>query len=136
MNEAAFKSHFSSDLHQNGGTTAKIQQQCQGSSVVSAQKTSSLNDVAKMKLLDSPKSSDVFELAKVEVNNLLTRSKKRIKAERKIIETVSKYIKANDERFNVYQYGSSTYGFGGSVDLNILVDTCKKRQSIVLFCSA
>lgn len=68
-----------------------------------------------------------FESIEAEVKRYLNRSSARIQSEIRIIELVTKYAKLHDSSFNVYQYGSSTYGFGGSVDLNILIATGKFR---------
>lgn len=70
-----------------------------------------------------PVSKEVFDLIEYEVSRLLHRSEHRIKSEKQIIDIVSTRIKSYDSCFVVHLFGSSTYGFGDSVDLNILVDT-------------
>lgn len=126
MTQAAFNIHISSEQHNNGGTTTNIQDQNHETSVSPVRSESSLNNEAKsINSFDLTKPGDFFELVKFEANNLSKRSSARKASETKIIEVITKYVKAYNVHFNVYQYGSTTFGFGGSVDLNILVDTCK-----------
>lgn len=70
-----------------------------------------------------PISKDIFKSIEAEAANLLARSDDRIQAEKQIIEQITKYIKMYKSNLNVHQYGSTTYGFGNTVDLNILVET-------------
>lgn len=123
MTQTAFNIHISSEQHKNGGTTTNTHEQNQQTTP----SDSSLNTVAEtVNSFDLTKSSDFFELVKHEANNLSNRSNARKAFEAKIIEIITKYVKAYNVSFDVHPYGSTTFGFGGSVDLNILVDTCKE----------
>lgn len=68
-------------------------------------------------------SEGIFDIIEYEVSHLLHRSEHRIKSEKQIIDIVSAHMKSENSRFDVHTFGSSTYGFGDSVDLNILIDT-------------
>lgn len=71
--------------------------------------------------------NNIFEYIEDEAKNYLNRSNDRIQAEKQIMQLITGYAKSYNSNFNVYQHGSTTYGFGGSVDLNILIDTGKIR---------
>lgn len=68
---------------------------------------------------------DIFNEIQVKASQYLSRTDQSVRLERQIFGTISKYLTQFNGLFNVHQYGSTTYGFGGDVDLNIMVDTCK-----------
>lgn len=57
--------------------------------------------------------------------NLLTRTPERIAHESKIIAIITETIEKCCKLFTIHQYGSTAFGFGGSVDLNLLVQICE-----------
>lgn len=60
------------------------------------------------------------------VDSIMIRTDERIRFESGILEFMSQYIRAlARDDFVVHQYGSTTYGFGGDVDLNIWIETGK-----------
>lgn len=128
MTQAAFNIHVASEQHKNGGTTTNTQEQIHETSGSPERSESSLNTNAdSINSFDPTKTNDFFKLVKFEANNLANRSNARAASEKKIIEVVTKYVMAYNLGFNVHQYGSTIFGFGGSVDLNIWVDTCKEH---------
>lgn len=76
--------------------------------------------------INTTNSNNIFKSIEAEAAHMLTRSDDRIQAENEIIEIITKYIKMYKSDLNVHQYGSTTYGFGNTVDLNILVETGNK----------
>lgn len=64
-------------------------------------------------------------LAKIdlEARSLLTRTSERIEDEATVIAALTKTVESCCQQFTVHQYGSTTFGFGGSVDLNLFVQT-------------
>lgn len=66
-----------------------------------------------------------FESIEAEAKQYLNRSSTRIQSEIQIIELITKYATSHNNKCNVYQHGSTTYGFGGPVDLNVFINTGK-----------
>lgn len=60
-----------------------------------------------------------------EVFQLLNRTPERIDNETKIIASITHFVQTICKNVAVHQYGSTTFGFGGPVDLNLLVDMCE-----------
>lgn len=75
--------------------------------------------------------NDVFDLIEYEVSQFLHRSEHRINTEKQIIDIVSAHMKSFNASFDVHPHGSSTYGFGGSVDFNILIETGIDHDSML-----
>lgn len=124
MTQHAFENHIGSEQHKNGGQAANIQQKS-NASIAHSESFHSIDGAESIKSQGSFDVTEIFGLIETEATNLLTRTNQRIQSEKEIIAMVSKYVQMYNGRFNVHQYGSTTFGFGGTVDLNILVDTSK-----------
>lgn len=59
------------------------------------------------------------------VDKYLIRSDERVRTEQRILELISLHLRALHPGLIAHQYGSTTYGFGGHVDLNIWIETGK-----------
>lgn len=69
--------------------------------------------------------------SKIEMNEILLRSKSRIKYEQNIIKILSFFVTTYDATIKLRPFDSFTYGFGGS-DFNILVSSGKIDLLIAL----
>lgn len=139
MTQTEFESHIGSEQHKSGGKTTNIQQQLPDISSLSIAHSESFHSTDGAESIKSQSSftigTDLVALIATEANDLLTRKNQRIQFEKEIVAMVCKRVKLYNSRFHVHQYGSTTYGFGGSSDLNILVDTCRFSRFTIIFIS-
>lgn len=76
------------------------------------------------KLEDAIKFDEILKSASIEMNQILTRSKRRIQREQEIIGLLTHLLTTFDSTIAVVPFGSATYGFGGNrTDFNILIVT-------------
>lgn len=70
--------------------------------------------------------TNIFKRIASEAKCLETRNDDRIYKEARILEILRHFLQMFDPEINIFPFGSSTYGFGGSsTNLNILIDTSK-----------
>lgn len=130
INQNAFENHVNSREHLRRirDRSSHRRQQTNSFERNYANPTNQMNKMKSTNVLSVLRNwNDLVEIAnsiKPEAVDLLLRSDKRISMETKITTIIKKYIKIFDSNLNIYQYGSTCYGFGGEhTNLNFWIDT-------------
>lgn len=134
MNQRAFEKHVNSRKHgeriRNNNSQQRRQQQTNSMERNYTNPTNEINETKPTDIQSILRNwNSLVEVAnsiKLEAVHLLQRTNGRISMETQIITMLKNYIRIFDSNVNMYQFGSTCYGFGGrNTNLNFWIDTSK-----------